>query len=89
MECPSVAPVFKDDQDPGKKMRTNLRTAKKIVTNLFPTAKCFELGDALRRGGGYGFRILAHGVNIGRKGRTENEAWRNALREIHRRLNHA
>ena len=52
--------------------------AKRIVLLNYSTAKVIEVGDALRKGGGYGFYIVARRKALGRKGRTENEAWRNA-----------
>ena len=61
-------------------MPNEQRDNKKIVLEAFPTAKSLEVGDALHKGGGYGFYILARRKAIGRKGRTESEAWRNAAR---------
>lgn len=61
-----------------------LDEAKRIVRSRFPTAKELEVGDALCKGGGYGFYIVARRRILSHKKPTPNQAWFSAVRLIKR-----
>jgi hypothetical protein len=64
----------------------NTEIARQEVLLRYPTAKVQEVGNALHKGGGYGFYIVVKRKALGRKGRTLAEAWRNARKSIVERM---